>query len=280
MPEKQGQKIEDISIVTAVFNHEDTLADTLDSILMQRTSRRFHIYCMNDASTDKSAEILEDYRSRHPDKITVYTSAENQGSGKKSFLHHKPPVFGTYWCLLAGDDYWTTKDKLEKQVNLLEKSPNSVGCSTYTRVLNEHTGEESMIKPEKQRFNLMDLLIRHFKVYAHPSGLLWRNIFVDTGFFLPPEYVKQDVSGDTVLMHLMLARGGEVINLPEVTSCYRMTGRGVWTKLTRDQQEAANSKIRVILNKIVPFKYRVARKAKKLGLLNKLGFFLPQPINW
>ncbi|WP_300032381.1 hypothetical protein [uncultured Roseobacter sp.] len=80
-------------------------------------------------------------------------------------------------------------------MNLLEATPDAVGCSTHTCVLNEQTGEKGLIKPEKQRFNLVDLLMKRFKLYVHPSGLPWRNIYLDTGFFLPPDYVKNDVSG-------------------------------------------------------------------------------------
>ena len=100
-------KSEDISIFSAVYNHEATIADTIESVLMQETRHSFQMYCLNDASTDDSRRILEDYRARHPDKITVFTSTENQGAGKKLFLHHKPPHGSRFWCLITGDDYWT-----------------------------------------------------------------------------------------------------------------------------------------------------------------------------
>ncbi|WP_300032383.1 glycosyltransferase family A protein [uncultured Roseobacter sp.] len=89
-----NRPVEDISIITAVYNHEGTISDTLDSILMQGTSCSFHIYCMDDSSTDRSAEFLEAYRVRHPDKITVFTSAQNQGSGKKCFCITGPRPTG------------------------------------------------------------------------------------------------------------------------------------------------------------------------------------------
>ena len=67
---------EDISIVMAVYNHEDTLAQALDSALMQEMPYTSIIYCLNDASTDTSAEILIDYEMRYPGKIKVFTSLD------------------------------------------------------------------------------------------------------------------------------------------------------------------------------------------------------------
>ncbi len=276
MLDSQDREVEEISIVTAVYNHELTLADTLDSILMQNTSRSFHVHCLNDASTDRSGEILNQYQSRYPDKISVYTSLKNQGSGKESFLHHRPPINGRYWCLLAGDDYWTRVDKLEKQVRFLEQSPKAVGCSTHTLVLNEETGKESIIKPGKMRFNLMDMLIGRYPFYVHPSGLLWRNIHRDTGFFLPPAYIESDLRGDTLLLHLMLASGGEIVNFPETLSCYRMTGSGVWSGLSQKERDTSNMRIEVALKALTPMRYRIALKALKWF---KNSYFLPKPIN-
>jgi glycosyltransferase involved in cell wall biosynthesis len=280
MAHSLSKDVEDISIVTAVYNHEATIAATIESVLMQETRRRYRLYCLNDASSDKSAEIIEDYRRRYPDRITVFTSAENQGSGKKSILHHRPPVRGRYWCLLAGDDYWTAPDKLERQVELLTRNPQALGCSTHTLMRDERGGDESIIAPQLQRWNLMDLLTGKFALYVHPSSILWRNIHRRSGFFLPPKYCWSDVTGDTALMHMMLDAGGEMVNLPEVTSCYRVTGQGVWTRLTQAEKDEWNEKLLKFIREQLPRRYRLAlvvRKYDKLEILMRV-LSLPRPI--
>lgn len=233
MLNKPHRDIEHLSVVTPVYNHEATIADTLDSILMQKTSRRFHIYCLNDASTDSSGAILAEYQARYPEKISIFTSSENQGSGKKSIVHNRPPIRGRYWTLLAGDDYWVPSDKIEKQISTLDETPSAQGCCSHTVVRFEKTGEESIIQPGQQRFKLMDLALGRNPFYAHTSSIIWRNTFAKDGFFLPSSFMKADITGDTVLLHMCLVKGGEIINYPEVTSCYRVTGRGVWSMLTQ-----------------------------------------------
>jgi len=151
----RAKSIEDISIVMAVYNHEATVAEALESALMQEMPYKSMIYCLDDASTDRSGEILSDYAKKYPDRIKVYTSPQNLGSGKKSFLFHQPPVKGKYWCLLAGDDFWTRPDKLAKQITFLNTHPGFVGCSCNTIMKNENTGEESIIEPSRNTFNLI-----------------------------------------------------------------------------------------------------------------------------
>ena len=188
-----SNSFEDISIIMAVYNHEATLGHAIESALMQEMPFKSVIYCLDDASTDKSAEILRDYAERYPDKIKVFTSSRNQGSGKKSFYHNRPPVKGKYWCLLAGDDYWITSDKLVKQISFLEKNPAYSGCSCNTLMKNEKSGEDTLIKPSLDSWNLLDLILHSnkYNFYVHTASIIWRNIYLSQGFFLPPSFKKK-----------------------------------------------------------------------------------------
>lgn len=267
----QPAEPEDISIVMAVYNHEDTVAEALESALMQIMPYTSVIYCLNDASTDKSGEILRDYSRKFPDRIKVYTSPENLGSGKKSMLYHRPPVEGRYWCLLAGDDYWTSRDKLEKQIYYLDNcNPDFVGCSCNTVMRNEITGTDSVIKPDINTWNLFDLLTLspRYAFYVHASSIIWRNIYKDQDSFFPPVFREQNAQGDFMLMHMMLYKGGKIQNIPEVMSCYRVTGRGIWTGKSTEDQAVTNRRVSKILKRSLPLKYKI------VFYLNKVPIFL------
>tara|TARA_R110002094_G_scaffold41564_6_gene53968 strand:+ start:14001 stop:14858 length:858 start_codon:yes stop_codon:yes gene_type:complete len=250
---------EDISIVMAVYNHEATVAEALESALMQEMPYSSVIYCLNDASTDRSGEILSNYASKYPDRIKVYTSPKNLGSGKQSFLYHQPPANGRYWCLLAGDDFWTSPDKLAKQIVFLDANPEFTGVSCDTIVKNEITGKNSFIKPSKNEFNLFDLiLLKHkYLFYVHTTSIIWRNIYINKGFFLPPAFKNKFARGDVILMHMMLGKGGKVKNIPEVMSCYRMTGKGVWTSKTEEEQKNLNNDLQINLNRAISIRIKI-----------------------
>ncbi|NOT14670.1 MAG: glycosyltransferase family 2 protein [Methylotenera sp.] len=273
---------EDVSIVMAIYNHEATLADALDSALMQEMPYSSMIYCLNDASTDKSAEILNDYVQKYPNKIKVYTSAVNQGSGKKSFYYNKPDIRGRYWCLLAGDDYWTTSDKLAKQISFLDEHTDYLGCSCNTVMRNETTNEESIIQPDRNSWNLLDLILlkQRYAFYVHTSSVVWRNIYLRQGFFLPSAFEKKHAHGDVILMHTMLGRGGKVNNLPLVMSCYRVTGRGIWTSKTAEEQAKSHAKLLDGIKKSIPVRYNLFIALQKIRRYSKtMRKIIPGPIN-
>lgn len=72
MPKKQPL----VSIIVPVYNVEPYLAQCLDSICNQ-TYRNLEIICVDDGSTDNSAQILKDFAAR--DSRFVVISQKNQG---------------------------------------------------------------------------------------------------------------------------------------------------------------------------------------------------------
>ena len=239
---RQSQSVEDISIVMCVYNHEDTVAEAIESVLQQVTDYKYIIYCLNDASTDKSRDVIQGYVDKYPNKIKLFNSRVNQGSGKKTMLFHNPPVNGKYWTLLAGDDYWLESSKLNDQLSFLEKNDDFVGCSTYTFMKNEVNGQDSFFKPNIDEFTLQDLLSNDGRqsFYVHPSSIIWKNIYRDKYSFLPPRFRLDIATGDVMLKHAMLASGKKMKVIPKVTSCYRYTGKGVWSKLSKEEQSLRN----------------------------------------
>ena len=52
-----------ISILMPVFNDEEYLSESIDSIVKQ-TLKDIELICVNDGSTDSSLEILNDYSNK------------------------------------------------------------------------------------------------------------------------------------------------------------------------------------------------------------------------
>jgi hypothetical protein len=170
-------------------------------------------------------------------------------------------VKGRYWCFLEGDDYWTRKDKLAKQMAFLDKNPKFVGSSAYTTIINEVTGDKGLIRPDRDEWNLFDLILLkgRYSFYVHTSSLVWRNIYKDAGFFLPPAYKGPIGKGDVVLMYMMLSSGGQMHNFPEEMSCYRMTGDGLWTKKTSEEKALLLQEMNLNLERSLPLRYKIYR---------------------
>jgi glycosyltransferase involved in cell wall biosynthesis len=119
-----------VSVIIPAYNAEKTIADTLDSVLAQ-TYRPIEIMVVDDGSTDKTAEIIKNYQTSLTSKTNktietneteielTYLYQENSGPSKARNTGIKA-ANGEYIAFLDADDIWT-EDKLEKQIQLIEK---------------------------------------------------------------------------------------------------------------------------------------------------------------
>lgn len=69
-----------LSVIVPVYNAEHFISRCLDSLLCQwpEEDSRYEIICINDGSTDSSAQILSEYQIRFPSRIKLHHQ-ENQG---------------------------------------------------------------------------------------------------------------------------------------------------------------------------------------------------------
>ena len=66
-----------VSICCLTYNHEDYLRDTLEGFLMQKVSFPIEILINDDASTDRTAEIVREYEAKYPDLIRAFYQPVN-----------------------------------------------------------------------------------------------------------------------------------------------------------------------------------------------------------
>ena len=144
-----------ISILMPVFNDEEYLSESIDSILKQ-TLKDIEVICVNDGSTDNSLEILNDYSKKH-DFVKVFTK-ENEGSGiARNFALTK--ATGQFIAFLDSDDIFLNENALELMYesaiknDALMVSANLLGINLKGElVVNrnlERFSEEGMITPDE-----------------------------------------------------------------------------------------------------------------------------------
>lgn len=116
-----------VSIKCITYNHEKFIEDALIGFLIQETSFPFHVIVHDDASTDKTAEIVRAYEKEYPNIITgIYREENLQSQGIPRDIDHF--LQGEFIAFCEGDDYWVDKKKLQKQVDIFEKYPNVNLC--------------------------------------------------------------------------------------------------------------------------------------------------------
>ena len=70
----------DVSVVMLTYFHEDYIAQALDSVLSQETTVRYEILIGDDASQDRTPDIIREYAQRYPDIIRAVLRTENVGA--------------------------------------------------------------------------------------------------------------------------------------------------------------------------------------------------------
>lgn len=136
-----------VSIHCLTFNQASYIRQCLDGFVMQKTNFPFEAIVHDDASTDGTAEIIQEYAEKYPNIIKPILEKENQYtkigfSGIEKLMAEKEQ--GKYIAICEGDDYWTDFHKLQKQVDFLESHPNYGLHYTQAYQLNQQTGEKTI----------------------------------------------------------------------------------------------------------------------------------------
>jgi len=132
-----------ISVIIPSYNRATTVKETIESIVTQHgvgESYDLEIVIGDDCSTDNSREVLEQYRRRYPNIIRLFFRDENLGLGA-NWAQCVKDSRGKYICNCDNDDYWHNPDKLQLQLEFMEKQQNSNICITNHRTHNRITGE-------------------------------------------------------------------------------------------------------------------------------------------
>ena len=114
-----------VSVIIPTHNRADLLEKAVQSILDQ-TFTDFEILVCDDASTDNTPEVIE----RFKDERILYTRYETNRGVIEVRNNAVTNSRGEYIAFLDDDDEWFPT-KLEKQVALLDGSPDKLGA-VYT----------------------------------------------------------------------------------------------------------------------------------------------------
>lgn len=148
-----------LSVIVPVYNMaaEGRLQFCLDSLVNQTISD-YEILAVDDASTDRSPEILREYAEKYPGKLRVLTHQVNrrQGGAKNTGLK----AAAGEWVGFIDSDDWVTPDYYEKLLRRAEETgADMVGCDyslvdshsfEVGRVVRNNSAEQTgVLDPEK-----------------------------------------------------------------------------------------------------------------------------------
>lgn len=199
----------EVSVVMSVYNGAEHLRETIDSILSQQ-GVTLEFIIVNDGSSDKSPQILEEYAKR--DARVRIIHQENQGLTKALIVG----CAAASGCYIARQDVGdiSLPGRLRKQVSIIKQNPNGVLVSCGTRFVGPdreylydviHDGESAQSA-------LLALDLEQVRGPSHHGSTLFsRACYERVKGYRQPFYFAQDLD-----LWIRLVEQGQYIVLPEV----------------------------------------------------------------
>ena len=216
----------EVTVYCLAFNHERYIRKALEGFVNQKTNFRYQVIVHDDASTDKTSEIIEEYYLNYPDLIVPIFQKENQYSQNVNIVstYIAPLIKGKYIAVCEGDDYWCNEYKLQKQFDIMESNDTYSACVHNTQVIDLSSGKKTIKYPCNGCYvlNTVDVLQRGSEKF-HTSSLFYRQEYL----ILPERYQIPSIGDYSKAIYL--ATVGNIYYISDVMSVYRKNVPGAWS---------------------------------------------------
>ena len=203
-----------ITIITAAYNAEEYIAETIKSVQSQIYDNWEYIIADN-GSTDKTADIIKTFLN---DKRIKYLYVPQKGKAiarNNAFAISK----GTYIANIDSDDLWL-EDKLLKQVKLIESDNNIVLVYTGVVLFNQLNNSEKIKIPVdiSKNSNPLKYLLTVGNPITHSSVLFRRSSFSSNHY----QYEDIEKVDEQIIYWKALLSSNKVGFIPDVLTKYRV----------------------------------------------------------
>ncbi len=204
------------------YKHEEYIEDAVLSILNQKCTFDFELIIADDNSPDSTQTVIEKIfnEHKHGHKIKYTRHIENKGM-MGNFKWTIEQAKHKYVALCEGDDYWTSPNKLQKQVDFMESNLQFSMCYHSVDIL--MASEKDFYAypvPKSDVLYLSDVIKAH---YIPTCSLLFRQEHFNGSL---PFWFLKSVSGD-IPLEIILASKGKTKFFEEKMACYRRNLGGI-----------------------------------------------------
>jgi glycosyltransferase involved in cell wall biosynthesis len=250
-----------ITIITTVYNGENYIRETINSVLVNAKGVDFEYLIINDGSQDKTQEIIESYGSQ----IRIINK-ENTGESASLSLAFEIAK-GEFLLVVSADDPLFTPRIFENIFDRFRSNREIVAIYPDWRMINE-SGE--ILKEIRVREYSDELLIGRCQTLPGPGTIFRSDVANEIG----GRRSKWRFVGDYDFW-LRLSRKGQLIHRPEVVAQWRLHSNS--TSISLRGRQMANERIQVIeefLNQnIIPSKLSRMARGNAYFMAARLAFF-------
>lgn len=207
-----------VTVVVPVFNDEETIAAALDSALAQ-TLAEIEIVVVDDASTDRTADIVSEYAARDG-RLRLVRQIENMSgfqARRAGILAARAP----YVLFLDGDDELDPRAAAAGAAAAMAHQADLVQFGIHIIYPDGASGGswEARSQPEHTELVGEDILVKLFPVGAPVAGQLWKYLFrtdlLRSAYASVPANARHYRANDLPIAFLTAALAQHYVSIPE-----------------------------------------------------------------
>ena len=202
-----------VSLIT--YNQEEYIAQTIESIVNQKHDYPYELIIGDDASHDRTPEIIREYAEKYPDIIKLIFNQSNMGI-LKNFSNVLSHCKGKYIMECAGDDWWLP-GKVQKQISFMEENSDVGMC--YGKVQAYKSGRKSA-EFEGIKRETFDELLYKGNIIPAVTVCYKRELYENYVKEIKPE--TQNWLMEDYPMWLYMSHESKIRFLNEKFACYRI----------------------------------------------------------
>lgn len=223
-----------VSIICNTFNQEKYIRKTIEGFINQKTTFAYEILIHDDASNDKTPQIIKEFEEKYPYIIKPVYQKDNKYSQGISITNNYqlPRAQGKYIAFCEGDDYWTNENKLQLQVEALENNPEINICAHAVSIIKEDKIRGGVRPFKKDTIATPQQVILNGGAFVGTCSIMYRKSIDDQ----MPVFRKKNSIDYTIQIHGAL-KGG-LLYLDKNMGNYRIGSIGSWTnRVLRNPQK-------------------------------------------
>lgn len=211
-----------VSIYVASYNHENFIERCINGILNQKVNFIYEVIIHDDYSTDNTLKILRKYEKKYPNIFKNIYQKQNKFLENRS-VHLSNQVNnckGKFIALCDGDDYWTDLNKLQKQVDFLQKKLDYNACVHNTDLLKNGKIKKKEWRWDSTRtsFTAVDYI---YSLFFHTSSIVFRAKEIKKISF------DKDILQGDIYLFLSVINDKKVFFINQSMSVYRIHDGGI-----------------------------------------------------
>ncbi|MFL0245455.1 glycosyltransferase [Candidatus Clostridium stratigraminis] len=245
-----------VNVGVLAYNHENYIAQCLNSIIKQKGDFNLNIIISEDKSHDGTAKIVEDYiknvKANKNVTFEFFKGKENLGMVENLRRLLKACRKSMYTALMDGDDYWDDENKLQTHIEFMESHPQ---CSIsfddiifFDEVENKYNFYNIQQQIKGDIFNTTDITSVNF--IGNISCCFYYSKYFDQ---IPNEFYKMFV-GDWML-NIQFSMFGEIGHVKEAMTIYRKHVQGIWNGMTEEDKNKKTIELIDAYNKFLDYAY-------------------------